>query len=394
MRDGRNSAMIAPVLRNLRSRALRTSLTAAGIAIGILALVVVGGLAERLHTIVAGSSSLNTGAIFAFAPLADDASGRGNLERSAAMIRHFRGVRGVVPEVILPYSTGNDGRFGPPALIFGFPPAARAYASRTPAIARGRDLRPADDRAAVIGPDFATTQGASVGSTIALEGNSFHVVGVIERSFTIFDAAIVVPYADARALLGQEVPPFVARLPNVEGTALMIVVDPGADTGLLARKISLETGLNANDPKTSAANLNAATAVFDGIIFGAALVALVVGAFSIVNTMTIAVTERTREIGIRKAIGAGDGDIMREFLVEAATIGALGGAVGIVAGAIVIALVNAHNAAGGNLELFALTPRLVAGAFAFALVLSALAGLVPAFAAARLDPTEALRRMA
>jgi len=387
-------ATIGPVLRNLRSRALRTTLTAAGIAIGILALVVVGGLAERLHTIVAGSSALNTGAIFAFAPVADNGPERGSLERSAALIRRFAGVRGVVPEVILPYSTGNDGRFGPPALIFGFPPAARTYASHTPPIVRGRDLRPDDDRAAVIGPDFATMRGAGVGSTIALAGNSFTVVGVIERSFTIFDAAIVVPYPAARALLDQDVPSFVRALPQVDGTALMVVVKPGADTGLLARKISLETGLNASDPKTSTANLNAATTVFDGIIFGAALVALVVGAFSIVNTMTIAVTERTREIGIRKAIGAGDGDILREFLIEAAAIGGIGGIAGIAAGAIVIAFVNAHNAASGNLELFALTPRLVAGAFAFALGLSAVAGLLPAFAAARLDPTEALRRLA
>jgi putative ABC transport system permease protein len=300
----------------------------------------------------------------------------------------------VVAEVILPYSSGNDGRFGPPALIFGFPAAARAAAARTPAIARGRDLRPGDDRAAVVGPDFAALRGVAVGSTIALTGNSFHVVGVIERSFTIFDAAIVVPYRAAKALLPQAVPPFVRHLPDARGTALMVVVKPGADTGLLARKIALETGLNASDPKTSTANLSAATTVFDGIIFGAALVALVVGAFSIVNTMTIAVTERTREIGIRKAIGAGDGDILREFLIEAAAIGGIGGVAGIASGAVVIAFVNAHNAARGNLELFALTPRLVAGALAFSLALSVVAGLLPAFRAARLDPIEALRRVA
>jgi putative ABC transport system permease protein len=386
--------VIAAVLRNLRSRALRTSLTASGIAIGILALVVVGGLAERLHTIVASSNALNTNAIFAFAPISEQLGRSNSLDRAAATIRGFSGVRGVVPEVILPYATGGDGRFGPPALIFGFPPAARAFAAQTPRIVRGRDLRADDDRAAVIGADFAAAQDAGVGTTIALAGNSFHVVGVIEKSFTIFDAAIVVPYRSAEALLLQDVPPFAPALPHPSGTALMIVAAPGTDTGILARKISLETGLNARDPKESAANFAAATTIFDGIIFGAALVALVVGAFSIVNTMTIAVTERTREIGIRKAIGAGDGDILREFLVEAAAIGGLGGTAGIVAGALVIVFVNAHNAQHGNLELFALTPRLVGGAFAFSLGLSAIAGLIPALGAARLDPTDALRRVA
>jgi ABC-type antimicrobial peptide transport system permease subunit len=132
--------------------------------------------------------------------------------------------------------------------------------------------------------------------------------------------------------------------------------------------------------------------IFDEIVFGAALIALIVGAFSIVNTMTIAVAERTREIGIRKAIGARDGDVLREFLIEAGAIGALGGLAGIVTGAIVVAYVNARSAGGGNLALFALSPRVVAGAFAFSVILSILAGVIPAFAAARLAPTEALRR--
>ena len=72
--------------------------------------------------------------------------------------------------------------------------------------------------------------------------------------------------------------------------------------------------------------------IFDAIVFGAALIALLVGAFSVINTMTIAVTERTREIGIRKAIGATDGSILLTFVGEAATIGALGGVVGIALG--------------------------------------------------------------
>jgi putative ABC transport system permease protein len=231
-----------------------------------------------------------------------------------------------------------------------------------------------------------------VGSTIAIYGNSFHVVGIIEKSFTLFDAAIVVPFETAQKLMLQAVPPSAPALPRAPATALMVVVDPHADTGALARRIDIVTGLQARDPKASAASFSAVTSIFDAIIFGAALIALVVGAFSIVNTMTIAVTERTREIGIRKAIGASDGDILREFVVEAATIGALGAIAGIAAGAALIAYVNARNASSGSLELFALTPRLVAGSFTFAVVLSVLAGLVPALSAARLDPTDALRR--
>ncbi|MFN2459874.1 MAG: ABC transporter permease [Candidatus Velthaea sp.] len=370
-------------------------LTVSGIAIGILALVVVGALAERLQTIVARSTALNANAIFAVASGVNryGTAAAAQLRSAAATIRGFPGVRDVVPEVIVPYARSPAaGRFGPPALVVGFSPEAAAYRAQSPAIASGRDLRGGDVRAAVVGADFAAAQAVRPGSTIAVYGNSFHVVGIVEKSFTIFDAAIVVPFAQAQALMLQDVPPSVTSLPRAPATALMVVAQPNADTALLARRIGLLTGLQARDPKETAANFASATSIFDAIIFGAALIALIVGAFSIVNTMTIAVTERTREIGIRKAIGAGASDIVREFLVEAALIGALGGIAGILAGVAVVDYVNARNAAVGNLELFAVTPRLIGGALAFSLVLSIVAGLVPALAAARLAPTDALRR--
>ena len=390
------------VFANLASRAVRTALTVSGIGIGILALVVVGSLAERLQTIVGRSGALNGNAIFAVSTGFDrdgNAAAADALAVAARRIRRFTGVADVVSEVIVPYGlsasgAGDPGRFGPPVLVFGFPPAAKAYQTRAPQVTSGRDLVATDERAAVVGADFAAAAGVKVGSTIAIYGNSFHVVGIIEKSFTLFDAAIVVPFASAQRLMLQDIPPVSATLPRAPATALMVIAQPHADTGLLARRINVVTDLQARDPKATAASFSTVTSIFDAIIFGAALIALIVGAFSIVNTMTIAVAERTREIGIRKAIGAGDGDILVEFLIEAAVIGALGALAGIVAGALVVAYVNARNAAVGSLELFALTPRLVLGSLAFGIVLSVVAGLIPAFSAARLDPTEALRRTA
>lgn len=247
---------------------------------------------------------------------------------------------------------------------------------------------------ALVGADFASAERVSVGGVIALYGSSFDVVGTLAKSFTVFDAAVVVPLEDARSLLGQLAPasaPFGATPP---ANALMVLVRPHADTGLLARRITLLTGLQARDPAAVAGDIRSTTQIFDAIIFGSALVALLIGAFSIVNTMTIAVSERTREIGIRKAIGAGDGDILAEFVTEAAAIGALGGAFGLTAAAGIVTFVDAHNAALGNLELFSITPRLAFGSFGFAVALSVVAGLLPALRAARLVPTEALRRSA
>jgi len=372
-------------------------LTVSGIAIGIVALVVVGSLAEQLHTIVSRSTALNRGAIFAIARGADLTSGdaKARVDRAIGQIRAMSGVAAVVPEVIVPYRpSGASDRFGPPALIFGIPAAGRALAGGTLTIGTGRDLRPDDVRAAVVGGDFAAAEEAPVGSTLSLYGNSYHVVGTIAKSFTLFDAAVVVPFASAQALLRQLAPPGSARLPNAPASALMVLARPGADTGLLAQRIRFLTGLEARDPRSVSANVESTTRLFDAIIFGAALIALVVGAISIVNTMTIAVSERTREIGIRKAIGAGDRDILAEFLAEAVAIGALGGLAGIVAGVAIVAVIDTHNAARGDVELFAVTPRLAIASFLFSVGLSAVAGLVPAIRAARLAPTDALRRVA
>jgi len=386
------------VFRNLRSRLARTSLTVAGIAIGILALVVVGSLAERLQTIVARSAALNAGAIFAFGSPRElyGAGARERMRRNIALVARSTGVRGVVPEVVVPYATGfaESSRFGPPSLIFGFPYRTRTLAGAAFAIDRGRDFSSSERRVALVGADFVSSRHARVGDVIALYGSSYRLVGMLAKSFTIFDAAVVVPLPDAQGLLGQLVPPRTPAGATPPATALMILVAPNADTGLIAHRVTLLTGLQARDPAEVAGGIRSTTQIFDAIIFGSALIALLVGAFSIVNTMTIAVSERTREIGIRKAIGAGDGDILREFVSEAAAIGALGGAGGIAVAFALVAFIDARSAAQGNLELFAITPRLGFGAFGFAVALSIVAGLLPAIRAARLDPTDALRRSA
>ncbi len=368
-----------------------------GIAIGILAFVVVGSLAERLQTIVSRSTEQNSNVIFAMSGGRELYAARAaeRMQHDIGVIARFAGVSSVVPEIVLPYNAGfaASTRFGPPSLIFGFPYAARKLGGDAFVIGTGRDFGPAERRVAVVGPDFASSAGVRVGDTIALYGNSFTVVGALEKSFTIFDAAIVVPLPDARPLLAQLAPPSAPAGAVPAASALMVVTTAHAPAGLIARRIGLLTGLQARDPAEVAGGIRSTTQIFDAIIFGSALVALIVGAFSIVNTMTIAVSERTREIGIRKAIGARDRDILSEFITEAAAIGLLGGWFGLAAAAILVTIVNAHNAASGNLELFAVTPRLTLGSLGFALLLSIAAGLLPAIRAARLDPTDALRRV-
>src|SRR5947207_2917530 len=127
-----------------------------------------------------------------------------------------------------------------------------------------------------------------------------------------------------------------------------------------------------------------------GITTGAALLALIVGGLSVINTMLMAVTERVREIGLKKAIGAHTRHILREYLLEATLIGAIGGSIGLLLGWGITSLVNAATAAA-NLSLFLVSWRLVIIAIVFSVGLGAIAGIIPALRASRMDPVRALR---
>lgn len=126
-------------------------------------------------------------------------------------------------------------------------------------------------------------------------------------------------------------------------------------------------------------------------------IALVVSSLGIVNTMVMSILERTREIGIMKAIGGSDGDIRRIFLVEASAIGLMGGACGVLLGWIVGRLINfganwyIASQGGTTGNLFSLPIWLIAGAIGFSWFVSLAAGLYPATRASRLDPIHALR---
>jgi len=163
----------------------------------------------------------------------------------------------------------------------------------------------------------------------------------------------------------------------------------GADA--VAERIEAEVaGVQVTTPAEVKDQLGQFSVVFNLIIVGASVIAVIVGGLSVINTMVMTVSERVREIGIKKAVGARTGAILREFLLEATLLGALGGLIGLSAGSLLVVVLNAQTAASGT-TVFLVTPWLLARSFIFATVLGALAGIYPAFRAARLDPVQALR---
>jgi putative ABC transport system permease protein len=174
-------------------------------------------------------------------------------------------------------------------------------------------------------------------------------------------------------------------------TGVTVYGNHGVNLDNLADTINNQvSGVKATKPSTIVNSFKSGGALFTAITTGAALLALIVGGLSVINTMLMAVTERVREIGLKKAVGAHTRHILREYLLEATLIGAIGGTIGLLLGWGITSLVNAATAAS-NLSLFLVSWRLVIIAIAFSVGLGAIAGIIPALRASRMDPVRALR---
>ena len=385
------------LLRNLGRRKLRTSLTILGITIGIWALVVFGSMANKINALVAGGSQFYDGKVTVSAKGAGMSIGSPISISSGARIAAIDGVDVVVPGVdMLLSDDASSMSMSMPEMIIG--QVAGADLGRETFqvnIASGRATTPADEgsNVAVLGSDIARQKDTRVGDTIELHGEPFIVIGIEEPTLTAPDTSVVVPLAAAQRLYLKTLPELVAA--NLEPAALAtgFTVYPraGADPEAIAARIRATLpDLEPMTAKDFDSQIGSATSILNSILVGIALISLAVGGLSVINTMAMSVAERTREIGIKRAIGGGRFRIVRELVTESALIGFLGGATGLVLGAALVTLVNEAGRSSGTV-LFQLTAGTAITAVGFSTVLGAFAGLIPAMHAARLDPVSALR---
>jgi putative ABC transport system permease protein len=383
-------------LRNVFRRKGRAFLTIFGIAIGVFALVVMGSMAEKITLLVDGGTtyykdkvtvSANGGNSFTVTPMTTDDLRK--IEQVPGAARASANIYMTLTEDI---SAVN---FGTPASINADDDRSAGYETFVTTIAQGRKLRPGDHGKVVVGSDLVKTLNAQVGSVIKIRKKKFEVVGVYNKTLTAPDNAVVIPWPDAQTMYYDSLPAVARTGLNRNSLATSIVVYPksGEDPETLAKRINHDptlTGLTATGPRAFQDQVAASTSTFTAIIFGIALISLLIGGLSVVNTMTMAVSERTREIGVRKAIGASSGAIMRQFIAEAAVMGILAGLAGLFLGWALVAVANAAGEAGGQV-IFLLTDRLAIGSVLFAVVLAVVAGIYPAWHASGLNPVEALR---
>ncbi len=386
-------------LRNLGRRKLRTTLTILGVTIGIWALVVFGSMANKITALVEGGSTYFQDKL----TVTDERGSMGGFATvpmslaTADLLREVDGVDVVMPMVMMLM----DDQMAP--MSMGVPPMiggelADSDQGREQFVlryARGRALT-ADDEGSnvtVLGADIARKFAKDVGDTILLKGRSFEVVGILEPTLTAPDQEAIVPLAAAQELFVGSLPVILQEVVAVSDVATSMVVypDPGVDPATLAARITAQvpnvavmTGADFDE------QIGGATAILNSILIGIALISLAVGGLSVVNTMAMSIAERTREIGIKRAIGGSRRRIVRELVTESALIGLIGGLLGLGLGAVVVFFGNEAGRSSGTV-LFELTAGTAVTAVAFATVLGALAGFTPALHAARLDPVAALR---
>ncbi|MFN8001990.1 MAG: ABC transporter permease [Acidobacteriota bacterium] len=275
-----------------------------------------------------------------------------------------------------------------------------SYANtREVAIARGRFFNDTEDQhnveVAIIGHEIAEQLLSGyepLDKEIQIGNKVFRVIGVLEKSKNILggggpnaDQMIFVPYNVMHAMYPMQDDHFVAL--GAQQGQLDKLVDEARELMRRRRNVAYDKpdSFEINTPSGIQESFGKMLSMVAMIVIPIVSVALLVGGIGVMNIMLVSVTERTKEIGVRRAIGATRRDIIFQFLLEASMLTGIGGVIGIIVGFLISSLLKLFNFPSQ-------VPMLYVGiGFSVSVAIGLIAGLYPAFKASRLDPIEALR---
>ena len=398
--------LLVAALASIRRNAVRSLLTALGVVIGVATVVVMVAIGKGAEVEIARQIAGLGSNLVVVTPGVDQRSGvsagAGSLdslkiedvEKLSAESLQAVAVTPVIRTFSMAVAGGNNWRT-PIAGVDSSYVDIRRWAVRSGRAFDDLDIRN-KRKVVMLGATVARNlygEEDPVGRTLHLRGIPLEVIGLLATKGqtaegTDQDDVALIPYTTVRArMAGRQ---FIAQilLSARTETALPALM---TETRSILRESHRLGGkapddFTVQDQSQIAAAAQGATEVMTNLLLVVASVSLVVGGIGIMNIMLVSVTERTREIGIRRALGARRTDVLWQFLVEAVVLSTLGGALGALLGVVVTGLVG--SATGWTT---AVTPDSVLLAMGFAVAVGVFFGWYPARRAAALDPIEALR---
>jgi len=263
---------------------------------------------------------------------------------------------------------------------------------------QGRTLNANDRYKAMVGARLASENifghEIKLNDVVVINNTEFRVVGILKKvGNPMVDGAFMIPGDTAKEVMGtNEYSRFVLKLSS--GIIPSELRDDVEKALRQSRGVTKKTqDFQVSTSEQLLESFNTIFGVVQAIIIGIAAISLLVGAIGIMNTMYTAVLERTKEIGIMKAVGAKNSEIMLLFLIESGLLGLVGGVIGVILGYLMgkVAEVIANQALGTDLLKLYFPPELIIGALAFSFIIGALSGMVPARQASHMRPVDALR---
>jgi putative ABC transport system permease protein len=266
----------------------------------------------------------------------------------------------------------------------------------TEKIDSGRMLSSGDSYSIVIGHNLATStfENIPINSKVVIEEKTFKVVGILQGGNGVY-----MPIEVARNVfedIGEK--EFDSIQIKIKDIALAEETVANIQKKLMMSRGILDENkrdFTISNPSEMQATFRQTMSTMSLFLAAIAAISLLVGAIGIANTMFTSVLEKTKEIGIMKAIGAKNKDILRIFLINSALIGFVGGLGGIILGifgsGLISSMVSTSNGATRMFGNTAITPGLLIGAMLFSIIIGMIAGAIPAYRASKLKPVDALR---